>query len=438
MHCDATGYAASGEACSMPALDAFAEDFLGYGAGIGRIVEAAEADPSCALAQAWAAALWLLTETRKGHARAVRFLERAEAACATERERIATGSIRAWHEGDTATALALCAESAARFPRDLVAVKLGQYHALNRGDAPSLLRLPLLAAAANDGVPWAHGMLAFGYEECHRLEEAERAARRAIELRRDEPWAHHALAHVLLAQDRAEEGIAFLAEVADTWEGRNPFVVTHNWWHQTLFLLDRDRADEALALYDTRVFALAPSWGQIQAGAVSLLVRLELNGVEVGDRWQRLALHLATPEQRHVEPFIDLHLVLGLARAGHPEAEAVLAGIADRAASAHEATRTAWAEVAWPAARALAAFARGDHEACVRDLSPVLPRMHEIGGSHAQRDLFEQILIAALLRTGRLAQAQRMLALRQALNPKVPMTKRLLARVLAAAGVPDA
>ncbi|MDW8445438.1 MAG: hypothetical protein RML45_15125 [Acetobacteraceae bacterium] len=130
--------------------------------------------------------------------------------------------------------------------------------------------------------------------------------------------------------------------------------------------------------------------------------------------------------------------MLGLARAGHPEAEAVLAGIADRAASAHEATRTAWAEVAWPAARALAAFARGDHEACVRDLSPVLPRMHEIGGSHAQRDLFEQILIAALLRTGRLAQAQRMLALRQALNPKVPMTKRLLARVLAAAGVPDA
>ncbi|MCS6922292.1 MAG: tetratricopeptide repeat protein, partial [Elioraea sp.] len=70
------------------------------------------------------------------------------------------------------------------------------------------------------------------------------------------------------------------------------------------------------------------------------------------------------------------------------------------------------------------------------DLSPVLPRMHEIGGSHAQRDLFEQILIASLLRTGRLAQAQRMLALRHALNPKVPMTQRLLARVLAAAGVP--
>lgn len=438
MHQDATGYAASGEAHSMAALDAFAEDLLGYRAEIGRIVKAAEADPSCALANAWAAALWLLTETRKGHARAARFLDRASAAAATERERLAVASIRAWHAGDTATALALCAESAVRFPRDLVAVKLGQYHALNRGDAPSLLRLPLLAAAANEHVPWVHGMLAFGYEECHLLEEAEHEARHAIELRRDEPWAHHALAHVLLTQDRAEEGIDFLATVADTWEGRNPFVVTHNWWHQTLFLLDRDRTDEALALYDTRVFALEPSWGQIQAGAVSLLIRLELHGVDVGDRWQRLAPRLATPDQRHVEPFIDLHLVLGLARAGHPEAETVLAGIADRTATAHEATHAAWAEVALPAARALAGFGRGDHEACVRDLSPVLPRLHEIGGSHAQRDLFEQILIASLLHTGRLAQAQRMLALRHALNPKVPMTQRLLARVLAAAGVPRA
>jgi len=309
---------------------------------------------------------------------------------------------------------------------------------LNRGDAPALLRLPLLVAAANETVPWLHGLLAFGYEECHLLREAERHARRALALRRDEPWAQHALAHVMLAEDRAEEGIAFLTEVADTWEGRNPFVVTHNWWHLTLFLLDRDRTEEALALYDSRVFALEPSWGQIQAGAVSLLARLELHGVDVGDRWLRLAPHLATADQRHIEPFIDLHLVFGLARAAHPEVAVVLAGIAERAAAANPATRTAWAEVALPAARALAAFAFDECEACVRALSPVQPRLHEIGGSHAQRDLFEQILIAALLRTGRLAQAQRMLAARQALNPQVPLTRRLLDRVLAAAGVPRA
>ncbi|GIX10409.1 tetratricopeptide repeat protein [Elioraea sp.] len=433
---DATGYVASGDPASMAALDAFAEDFLGYRAEIGRIVAAAEADPSCALANAWAAALWMLTETRKGRARAGRYLARAEAAAATERERLAVAHARAWAAGDSVAALAACERSAEDFPRDLVAVKFGTYHALNRGDAPALLRLPARVAEANGEVAFLHGMLAFGHEQCHALGAAEASARRAMELRADEVWAHHALAHVLLTTDRADEGIETFRGLAPHWEGRNPFIVTHNWWHCCLFLLDRDRAEEALALYDRRVWALEKSWGQIQAGAVALLARLELLGVDVGDRWAALAPHLATPVQRHVEPFIDLHLVYGLARAGDPAAGEVLDGIAATAAAAHPATRAAWAEVALPAARALAAHARGDAEACVRDLSPTLPRMHEIGGSHAQRDLFDQILIDALLRSGRLAQAQRMLALRHAFNPRVPATKRLLDRVLAAAKVP--
>lgn len=433
---DGTGYAASGDPASMAALDTFAEDFLGYRAEIGRIVAAADADPSCALANAWAASLWMLTETHKGRARAGRHLARAEAATATERERLAVAYARAWAAGDSATALAACEQSARDFPRDLVAVKFGAYHALNRGDSLALLRLPALAAEANRDVAYLHGMLAFGHEQCHALAEAEASARRAIALRADEAWAHHALAHVLLTTDRAEEGIETFRALAPTWEGRNPFIVTHNWWHYCLFLLDRDRTEEALALYDARVWALEKSWGQIQAGAVALLARLELLGVAVGDRWGALAPHLASPAQRHVEPFIDLHLLYGLARAGHPEADAVLEGIAATAAAAHPATRAAWAEVALPASRALAAHARGDADACVRDLSPVLPRMHEIGGSHAQRDLFDQVLIDALLRCGRLAQAQRMLALRHAFNPRVPATKRLLERVLAAANVP--
>jgi len=432
---DATGYPASGDPASMAALDAFAEDFLGYRAEIGRIVAAADADPSCALANAWAASLWMLTETHKGRARAGRYLARAETAAATERERLAVAHVRAWAEGDSATALAACEAAARAFPRDLVAVKFGAYHALNRGDSLALLRLPTLAAEASRDVAYLHGMLAFGLEQCHALGPAEAAARRAMDLRADEVWAHHALAHVLLTTDRAEEGIETFRDLAPTWEGRNPFIATHNWWHYCLFLLDRDRTAEALALYDARVWALEKSWGQIQAGAVALLARLELLGVDVGDRWAELAPHLATPQQRHVEPFIDLHLVYGLARARHPAASEVLEGIAATAASAHPTTRAAWAEVALPAARALAAHARGDAEGCVRDLSPTLPRMHEIGGSHAQRDLFDQILIDALLRTGRLAQAQRMLALRHAFNPRVPATKRLLDRVLTAAGI---
>ena len=45
-------------------------------------------------------------------------------------------------------------------------------------------------------------MLAFAYEQCHLLEEAEATARYALQLLPSEPWAQHALAHVLLTRGR--------------------------------------------------------------------------------------------------------------------------------------------------------------------------------------------------------------------------------------------
>ena len=53
-----------------------------------------------------------------------------------------------------------------------------------------------------------------------------------------------------------------------------------------------------------------------------------------------------------------------------------------------------------PAAHGLVAHARGDLAGAIEGLGTALPRMIEIGGSHAQRDLFEQLYLAALVRTG--------------------------------------
>ena len=76
---------------------------------------------------------------------------------------------------------------------------------------------------------------------------------------RKEPWAHHALAHVMLTQGRITEGAQFMASVSDTWTGLNSFMVTHNWWHQALFLLEQDRHAEVLALYDSQVWVSSHS-----------------------------------------------------------------------------------------------------------------------------------------------------------------------------------
>jgi len=63
--------------------------------------------------------------------------------------------------------------------------------------------------------------------------------------------------------------------------------------------------------------------------------------------------------------------------------------------------------------------------------------MAEIGGSHAQRDLFEQILLDALVRAGRAGRAQQMLELRRAADPDGVPVNTALAGVYARLGLPE-
>ena len=64
-------------------------------------------------------------------------------------------------------------------------------------------------------------------------------------MRHKEPWAHHALAHVMLTQGRLAEGHAFMAAMSPTWTGLNSFMETHNWWHLALFALEQNLRPDA-------------------------------------------------------------------------------------------------------------------------------------------------------------------------------------------------
>ncbi len=307
-----------GEA-SLAALNDFVEGFIASEARAVNIVAAAAHDSS-PIVQACAAAVHMFAESADAPANARPFLDCAlegEGGC-NARERRFMHAVAAWVAGDIPRAIALHEEQAREFPRDLASLKLGQYHLFNRGDSPGMLRIALAALPAAADVPYLHGMLAFAWEQCHLLEEAEASATRAIAMTRKEPWAHHALAHVMLTQGRIREGHAFLQDVSDTWTGLNSFMVTHNWWHQALFALELDNHAEVLQIYDRQVWGVAKEYTQDQVNAVSLLARLELAGVDVGDRWQDVAAYLASRLHDHVLPFLDMQYLYGLARAGRP------------------------------------------------------------------------------------------------------------------------
>jgi len=415
---------------TLRAVDDFIEGYLAYETRAEGILRAADADPDCCVANVYAGFLWMLLEAPDAARHASPYLAAAErmAPGATRREQLNTAVLRAWIDDDLDLSLRLCDQVSDEFPRDLAIVKTHQNFEFNRGRSPEMLRVALKVLDHGADIPYVHGMAAFAYEQCHLLEEAEAAARTALRLRRKEPWAQHALAHVMLTRGRVDEGVRFLEGAADTWTALNSFMVTHLWWHLALFYLSQGRRQEVLELYDRRCWGVAKNYSQDQVGAVSLLARMELAGIDVGPRWQDLGEHLAARATDTVLPFLTLQYLYGLARARRAEADALLESVRHRARAAPSFTREAWREVALPACEGLYDYAQGNYDSAWRRLAAAMPRMMEVGGSHAQRDLFEQILLDTAMKSGRAIVAQHMLELRRATDPHgVPLNTQLSA-----------
>lgn len=422
---------------TIAGIDDFIEGFLAYEAKAANILQASEAEPDNCLANAYSALFYLFLESNEAPDLARPYLEKAEAAAptASRRERMTTAVVRAWLDGDMAEAIRLSEETAADYPRDLAIVKQAQYHQFNLGNCTGMLKLAEMVAERNDDVPYMHGLAAFGYEQCHLLEDAEASARKAIAMKRKEPWAQHALAHVMITQGRIQEGVDFLTDVSDTWVDLNSFMVTHNWWHLALNYISQGRDEETLRLYDEKIWGVWKEYSQDQIGAVSLLLRLELAGVDVGARWSDLGAYLKVRTDDFVQPFLTMQYLYGLARAGLPEADELMENLRAFAANAPAQTRAAWQEVALPACAGLLAHARGDFETAYARMTTAVPRLLEIGGSHAQRALFDQVQLDAMLKTGRYAQAQQRLEPWRAGCPTDVPTNEKLATVYAQLGL---
>lgn len=428
-------------AATAAAIQDFVGGFLAYEPRALGVVAAADADPGNALAQVYAAAVQMFAETPDAPRQAEPYLRRAEAAVRPSDRRVAglLAFTQAWAEERLPEALAIGDDVLAEHPRDLALVKLHQYLNFNLGRFPEMLRIARQVEHAAGDSAALHGMKSFALEQCHLVEEAEGAARTALRLSRREPWAQHTLAHVALGgHGRVADGAAFLESMEDGWSGLNSFMSTHLYWHLGLFYLSQGREADLLHLYDRHVWGVAPDYSQDQVNAISLLARMEMAGIAVGDRWQALAPYLAGRADDTVLPFLSLQYLYGLARAGRAgEAETLLAAVRSRAETAPDFVRATWRDVAVPAAEGVLAHATGDMEGAARSLARALPRLERIGGSHAQRDLFELMELDALQRSGRWGAARERLERRRRFDPDGKPLNRSLALACDRLGLPE-
>ena len=368
--------------------------FTGYDADVVERVQALQqADPNFALGHCLWGYVMMLSYSQAAvpvAAQAVRTAAQ-HAAGGTAREQSHVRALGRWVAGDVDGALREWEAVLAVWPRDVLALRLlhSNYFWLGR---QAQMRASLERVAAH----WADdsgflACLAFALEETVDYAAAERAGRRAVELDPTDVWGAHAVAHVMEMARRPDEGIAWLAALEPHWAGKGAFL-HHLWWHRAMFHLARREFDAALELYDQRfrnlasplVVAIPDFYVDVQ-NAASMLLRLELRGVQVAHRWEELADKAQARIGDCVSVFTLPHWMMALAAAGRDAAaRAMLDALEEHASPVVR-------EVALPVCQAVLAHRRREHDQAVLLMSPLLGRLQELGGSHAQRDVFTQL-----------------------------------------------
>jgi hypothetical protein len=193
----------------------------------------------------------------------------------------------------------------------------------------------------------------------------------------------------------------------------------HNGWHLALYFIEEGRFDEVLADYDRFIAPRLSADSLLDlVDAAALLWRLELAGADVGGRWKPVADQWLTHVDDHVLVFNDLHIALAVSRSGDAEGVERLRHSLDAyVQDGRGDNRAIAADVGRRLIDGFLAFAEGDYGRTVELILPVRFKTIRIGGSHAQRDLISQTLIAAAERSGRDGLARALLAERLAVRP---------------------
>ncbi len=212
-------------------------------------------------------------------------------------------------------------------PRDGVALQAGHQIDFFTGNARMLRdRMSRAMPAWERTMPGYHAMLgmqAFGFEEMGDYAMAEKLGRAAIDLEPRDGWAQHAVAHVMEMQCRQRDGIAWMRANPENWT-KESFLQIHNWWHLALFHYDLGETDEVLALYDGPIRSAGSTLALNLVDASAILWRLHLGGVDVGDRWQKLADNWAPKATAGNYAFNDIHAMMAFVGAGRADLAATL------------------------------------------------------------------------------------------------------------------
>ncbi len=336
----------------------------------------------------------------------------ANANSTTPREKQHLAAFAAWANGELDKSFAVWRQILDEAPTDLLAFRICDTTWFRHGQTAKIREQAdrIFPQWSSDlpGYDLAQCVWAFAHEETGDYAAAERAVDEAWERDHTNYFAHHVKAHVMEMDCRPREGCDWLESQIPNWSAGNN-LIHHLWWHRTLMELDLGERESVLASYDANIRnfddpmtkAVPDHYVDLQ-NANALLWRLELLGLDIGDRWQELAdkAEARIGDAGHL--LLVPHHMLALAATGRDDAAArFLAALRELAADKTLWTAPAIRDVVIPVCEAALAHRRDEHARVVELLEPRRDQIRLLGGSNAQRDLFFQMLVDSAMKMDR-------------------------------------
>lgn len=358
----------------------------------------------------------------------------------TEREKLHVKAVRWWADDQMTQAADIWEEILVDHPTDMLALKFAHDNYFYLGYGPQMRdSIGRVIGKWDKSIPlygYLYGMYSFGLEETNLFPKAEKIARKGLEINPRDAWSTHSMAHVCEMMGRQDEGIKFMSDTESDWSTCE-MLSCHNYWHWALYMIEKGDYEGALGIYDAHIIKRAKASGAAldTVDACSMLNRLEMEGASVGDRWNNIFEVVKPHIDDHITSFNDNHILLACLGAKNKEvSDAMMTSIKTYVESQRGTNHDITKQVGLPICEALVAYDNQEYDKTVDILYPLRYNIWKIGGSNAQRDMYNLVLIHAAMKSSQPEHqklASCLLAERKANKEDSPMTDRLMMKASA-------
>lgn len=239
---------------------------------------------------------------------------------------------------------------------------------------------------------------------------------------RRDAWATHAIAHVNEYKSDYDTGIKFLLDTESDWKDCD-LIASHNYWHLALFHLEKNELDRAVDILDNQQMSNLDSILNV-INASQLLLRIKFNNNLPTDpdffpsRWLQLSDKVKERVDKRGFMYSDWHVASVLASCGSSEEKSTFWHTLSQFLSSEDKPintelvidnligqinineksksgqylRQVNAELRG-AFDAVFFYQQNEFDKVVESLYPIRDSIYKMGGSNAQRDIFNLLLI---------------------------------------------